>query len=375
MLPKLETIDPSLLLNVVRQDQRSQEFEIRSWSVSKLSEQGMINPDGLFLFRGSGQDQQGTRPWSVVLKIIRDRGFGSDPSFNWYWKREALAYASGLLNDLPGPLRAARGYGVQEFEGEAWLWIEHLVDRLDGHWGLAQHVFAAEQLGQFNGAFLNGAPQPDFPWLNRGQSRDWVKFWAPEEFSDQPGMLQVFSERQLEQFHQLWAEREQFLGILDSLPAAFSHYDFKRRNLFLVQSASGADEIAAIDWAECGVGALGRDLAYVVGTNCFFREYPSTALAELDARAFEAYLAGLRQTGWQGSEKDVRLGYAAWLALKFGTIMPRMVGGALATEEARLKAATDNQMSMDELIVFWRHLGDFILDRYVEARALAERAR
>jgi hypothetical protein len=373
MLPRLQAIDSSVLVKVVRQDQRSPDFEITSWSVRKLSDQGAINPDGLFLFNGVGHDTQGTRPWSVVLKVVKDIGLSDDPGYNWYWKREALAYDSGFLGSLPGPLRAARGYGVQEFEGEAWIWMEHLVDRLDGHWGLEQHAFAAQQLGQFNGAFLNGAPQPDYPWLNKNQAQDWVAYWSPDKFWDQPSIPEVLPEHNLQRLKQLWAERERFFRILDSLPAAFSHFDFKRRNLFLLQRAGGADELAAIDWAECGVGALGRDLAYVVGTNFIFQEYPPAAIQELDAAAFEAYLSGLRQSGWDGNIDAVRLGYSAWLALKFGTGMPRMVAGSLATEESRRSAERGNHMPIEELISTWSHFGDFIVQRYDEARRLAER--
>ena len=308
----------------------------------------------------------------MVLKVIKDMGWSDDPGFNWYWKRGALAYESGLLDNLPGPLRAARGYGVQEFEGEAWIWMEQVVDRMDGHWSLEQHAFAAQQLGQFNAAFLNGTPQPDYPWLNKSQSQDWVNYWSPDKFLDQPCLLEVFPEPNLKRLRQLCAERERFLAILDTLPAAFTHHDFKRRNLFLLQRADGSDELVAIDWAECGVVALGRDLAYVIGTNYLFNEYAPAAIEELDAAAFEAYLSGLRQAGWQGDVNAVRLGYTAWLALKFGSSMPRMLAGALATEESRRNAARSNHMPVEELISTWSHFGDFILGRYDEARRLAE---
>jgi hypothetical protein len=122
------------------------------------------------------------------------------------------------------------------------------------------------------------------------------------------------------------------------------------------------------------VGALGRDLAYVVGTNCIFHEYPVAAVEELDSMAFESYLSGLRQTGWRGSVEAVRLGYTAWLALKFGTSMPRAVAGSLATEESRQNAARSNHMPIEELISTWSHFGDFILSRFDEARRLADRS-
>ncbi len=109
MLDKLRLVESTLLADVVRKDQRSQSFEIQDWSVQKLSHQGAVNPDGLFRFSGQGSDSKGSRPWSVVLKIVKDPGGNVDSSFNSYWKREVLAYQSGLLANLPGPLVAARG--------------------------------------------------------------------------------------------------------------------------------------------------------------------------------------------------------------------------------------------------------------------------
>ena len=81
----------------------------------------------------------------------------------------------------------------------------------------------------------------------------------------------------------------------------------------------------------------------------------------------------MRQAGWQGNVDAVRLGYTAWLALKFGTSMPRIVAGSLATEESRRNAEHSNHMPVEELISTWSHFGDFILNRFDEARRLADR--
>lgn len=71
MLARLKEIDMAILNDVVKKDQGSPSFEISEWSVKRLSSQGVMNPDGLWLFSGEGSDRQGSRPWSVVLKIIQ----------------------------------------------------------------------------------------------------------------------------------------------------------------------------------------------------------------------------------------------------------------------------------------------------------------
>jgi hypothetical protein len=76
---------------------------------------GMGEPfgTGLYRFRGRAEVQNQVRQWQLILKITRaDVGyFSNDPSSWSYWKREALAYQSGLLDDLPGQLTAPRCFG------------------------------------------------------------------------------------------------------------------------------------------------------------------------------------------------------------------------------------------------------------------------
>ncbi len=373
MLDKLRLVDSTLLADVVRKDQRSPDFEIQDWSVQKLSDQGGVNPDGLFRFSGQGSDSKGSRPWSVVLKIVKDPGGNVDPSSNWYWKREVLAYQSGLLADLPGPLLAARGYGVQEYPGEAWIWMEYLTDRLGGRWGLEQFVFAARQLGQFNGACLNNPSFEGIPWMNKNQAQAWAQANCPEGSWDHPLVRKYIPVRTLERIQRLWAEREHVFRLLDSLPAAFSHFDYKRRNLFLRRQVNGSDEVVAVDWAECGVGALGRDLAYVVGSNSFFCETDPGLIKELDANAFEGYVSGLKDAGWQGNTDLVRLGYLAWMSFKWAIIFPGLVRNNLATEESRAGVAHFLHVSAEEVVSTWALLSEYMLDCADEARELEEK--
>jgi hypothetical protein len=48
-LGELRRIDPAVLLEVVRQDKRCPSYELLDWTVSRLSDRGLANPEGLFL--------------------------------------------------------------------------------------------------------------------------------------------------------------------------------------------------------------------------------------------------------------------------------------------------------------------------------------
>ena len=136
MLEQLQNLDINLLTPVVRQDQRSATFEITDWAVAPLSDKGVSNPDGLFLFNGHGQDHQGQRPWSVVLKALNDRGETLAPSHLWYWKRELLVNQSGFLSNLQGLVATPRCYGIVEREHDGWIWMEHIIARSNERWTL-----------------------------------------------------------------------------------------------------------------------------------------------------------------------------------------------------------------------------------------------
>jgi hypothetical protein len=51
---------------------------------------------------------------SLILKAVGPASGSLEPSTWGYWKREALVYQSGLLNDLPGDLITPRCLGIVE---------------------------------------------------------------------------------------------------------------------------------------------------------------------------------------------------------------------------------------------------------------------
>jgi hypothetical protein len=113
-----------------------------------------------------------------------------------------------------------------------------------------------------------------------------------------------------------WAERETLLEALDAQPQLLCHQDANRRNLLDTGSAN-RPQMVAVDWAFMGPGAAGQELAALVVGSVLLYEAEVEALPQLERVAFEAYLRGLRRTGWRGDERAVWLGYAATAGLRY----------------------------------------------------------
>jgi hypothetical protein len=369
---QLQHLDASLLTAVVQQDQRSPSFAIVDWQAERLSDKGIINPDGLFRVYGHGRDNGETRPWSVVLKVLHQPNHTPEPANLWYWKRELEAVQSGLFATLPDAICAPRFYGVTVQHDSDWLWMEHLTDAVAAPWRLEEYAYAAHQLGRFNAAYLHDTPLPEAPWLCRGHARTWAEGLPPHAAWDDSIVQRFFSHTLRQRVIQLWAERERFYAMLEWLPQVFSHFDFQRRNLFLRPGASGQQEIVAVDWGLCGIGALGGDLYSLVGSSAVMLEWPPAQLAALDEAVFAAYIDGLGVGGWDGDPRLARLGYTAWLALHWGMALP--AGAAFwFAEPMAPRAVRQFGHPVEELAVAWATTCDFALTRADEARNLMAR--
>ena len=116
----LQSIDNATLTPLVREALGSDTVEVVDWK----AEQHHVSATRARIFRmsGSARDQGQEVPWSLILKIAPVVDDRVDPPGTHYWKREALAYESGLLEDLPGGIAAPRCLDVVEQPGgEFWL--------------------------------------------------------------------------------------------------------------------------------------------------------------------------------------------------------------------------------------------------------------
>jgi hypothetical protein len=361
MLEKAQAVDPDILADVVRQDQRDPSFQILDWTVAPLSSQGIINPEGILLFSGRGRDGHEVRPWSVVLKMI------AKPP-----QREFLFAQSGLAARLPAAVVPPRVYAVSEDADCFWIWMERLVSDHAEAWTLDDYAFAARQAGRLNGAFVTSQPLPEFPWLGRGHVRGWLRFPATIDPYQNPIITGAFSPALLARVRQLWDESERFLAVLDRLPQTFSHFDMQRRNLFIRRRADGEDELAALDWANCGIGALGGELSFLVPGNVAMFSVGVADLPALDAAAGAAYLSGLHDAGWRGDPQIVRLGYAAWASLYFGAATPAIASHWTASEAMRNYGWQQFGLGPEELAQQWAGMCEFCIDLGDEALELME---
>ena len=215
----------------------------------------------------------------MVLKVVADVDLTGDPLIDRlptneginYWKREALAFSSGLLIGWPGPLVPVHCYGVEEVsKSQAWIWLE-------AREGAGPHaLLTIEQLASAAYDFGALAAQwqsklPDvrhYPWLAQRWLRGWValvRIFAVDHFLDHDGgcgngsavepFLNASTRRRIAE---LISDADDLLAGFDSLPVTLAHHDPQWGNLF----ATAPDELpartVAIDWGSSGSPPLAR---------------------------------------------------------------------------------------------------------------------
>ncbi len=265
--------------------------------------------------------------WPLILKIISAAETGLSPagqaiSHPLYWKREALAYQSGLLDTLPGAVTAPRCYAVMErAEDTIWLWLEDVSDS-GALWSLEHYARAAWHIGRLNGASINRTLP--YPWLNRaGSPRGLLEAfkWLEPVIADPQvwthALLQeAFPIPVQDRLLRLWQDRHRCIDHFESLPQTLCHMDAWQRNMFLRES-----QLVLIDWAYTGYGTLGTDAADLFAASYHMLEVEICEPDVMAATIFKGYMAGLRDSGWHGDESDVRFAFQVFAALKYAGIL------------------------------------------------------
>jgi len=313
---KVEVTQP-YLTDSLRHALGSQTLEVSDWQVCPLHG-GLELASAVLRLQGHAEEAGKSVPWSLILKIVRPSPENDHPQGVWYWKREALAYQSGLLHRLPGEITAPRCHAVREQpDGSLWLWLEDVQDEIGTSWPLEHYGVVARHLGQFNGAYLVGQPLPSEPWVTRDWVRKYVEHAAPmiEFMRDNPQhpiVRQWYPGSALAQVLAVWNMHSRLLDVLDRLPQTFCHQDAFKRNLF-----ARRDQTVAIDWGYAGIAPLGAELAALIVGSFGLYEVPASQAFELDRICFEGYVQGLHDAGWHGSPRLVRLGYTLTYLLRY----------------------------------------------------------
>jgi hypothetical protein len=214
---------------------------------------------------------------SAVLKLIAlNAGPPSrwasrpDPGDPYYWRREPLAYASGLLEPFGVPrLRAM----VERQDGSVALWLDDGGD--PPAWTPELLGDAARRLG-----FAQARASFDAPWLGRGFLREYLALHAV-------------------------TSGEATLARLDAMPATLCHNDMHPANVL--------EGGLVIDWAYCGIGAPGLDAGVLAADGLADEAFPVEEAEAVAAAVWDGYLAGLDGAF---DEDDVRFAFVHGTALR-----------------------------------------------------------
>jgi hypothetical protein len=254
--------------------------------------------------------------------------------------------------------------------------MEDIEDEIGLEWPLEHYRVVARHLGEFNGSYLIGRPIPFHPWLSRGWLRGYVAVSAAHvpqlpDFLGHRLVGRAYPGDVVEGLLHLWAEREVFLDALDCLPQTLCHMDAFRRNLFIRRTTDGRDQTVAIDWANMGTGAIGEELVPLVAAS-LGEDVPIDRAVELDKVAFDGYLEGLRQAGWGGDQRIVRLGYAAASAMRYTFILVTIWLNIARDESREARWERTVGVSIEDWADHGRELTRFLLGLAAEARELLD---
>jgi hypothetical protein len=284
---------------------------------------------------------------SRVLKIVR-HGVDSTPDQLWqsgpdeshrnYWKREWLAFDSGLLDTLPGKLRAPRkALTTQHGDGECWIWMEDVAGRTSAALHLDDYARIAYALGTTQGAYASGnVSLPAQPWLSRDWLRGWVDVCA--HFIDTIRDDARWSDPRLERLEplrsrvsDLWDRRDELFTTAEEPPLTIVHWDFWPMNLYV----SGDDDVVAIDWSQIGLSGVTHDLDQLTIDTVWMHIRPDESLHVLEDLVLPAYHQGLRDSGFAVDVTQLRRWYGAASALRYGWLAGGQVD--LVADPARVQ--------------------------------------
>jgi hypothetical protein len=384
-------LDRDEVTQVVRRMLGRETLSLMEWSAHPLSyavrsatSAGIWRIQGTATPTGPEPGEQ-TLTRSLILKVTQPSGVGSDDIGHWnYWRREASAYESGLLERLaaedgadPSGLAVPRCWNVEQRpDGRLWLWLEDVAEDNGGPWSLERYGLAARHFGAFQGGFLQGRDLPSDAWLSRGWMRarvasfsDAMRRLHDPAIWEQPLVLRTCPRSLEGRLARLWDERGRLLDALDRLPQTVCHFDVWRPNL-LSRSGPLGEQTVVLDWSYVGIGAVGQDIGNLVPDSAGNFDIGVDQAKAMDQAVFAGYLQGLRAQGWTGDARQVRLGYAASAALGWGLGTPWWL---VWPEDKERQEQIERRWGrpLEELLVQRAALTEFVLDLADEAFELS----
>jgi hypothetical protein len=254
----------------------------------------------------------------------------SDEPAHWnYWRRESLAYESGLA------ATAYAGAGITapallgtsaRPDGGVALWLANVVGTGGFDWPVPRLARFARELGAAQARWAGCVPATQ--WLSRrwlaqyvAEAPNWLgpvdpAVWDHPNLAPWPAPVRA-------RLRELWASRHRILAVAEAAERTLCHLDVWPANL-----TDDAGASVLLDWSFTGEGAVGEDLANLIIDSFADGLMDIARLPELAETAVDGYLAGLRDGGWAGSPDAVRAAIHACGAAKYSWFGPAMAARA-----------------------------------------------
>jgi hypothetical protein len=250
----------------------------------------------------------------------------ADPRHWNYWRRELEVYQDDELrkqvHDAGLVLPEAE---VEEHAGGAVLYLEDIAGLPGPQFTLEDHAELARACGRWQ-----AQPAADVPWTSRGFLRDYsttrdVSWQLLDDDAAwrQPLVANHWPSGLRTSWKKLVAHRNELLTAVETLPRARCHLDLWVSNV--IRRPTG--EIALLDWAFTGDGAMGEDIGNHIPDAVFDLFWPAERMHELAETCIESYLEGLHEAGWRADPSEVRLAVMA-SGVKYAWLLPGLLARA-----------------------------------------------
>ncbi|GAE06408.1 hypothetical protein JCM10914_2565 [Paenibacillus sp. JCM 10914] len=293
----------------------------------------------------------GLQAWSIIVKVIKPESDEKNVTQHHnYWRREALIFASDILEELPNcikVIKVPRCYLVEEqCDDTIWIWMEQIEGTYATN--MDQFFFIARQLGQWNGAYMTGyTALPQYDWLCQA----WLKSWTTASLKYAPDVETYINGTSNDQVRAMWIwyqnlihKLDEMLHSLEQLPRVLAHQDLSQMNMFIVEGVNANSQLALIDWQFMSISGVGEDLGKLFGVNMSLGIIQQEQYDEFQTTLYDSYLEGLRAVGWQGEECLVRYGFCLSMALRAVWEVPQYVSLL-----AQLEKDPTNQQRIDRI--------------------------
>ena len=187
-----------------------------------------------------------------------------------------------------------------------------------------------------------------------------------------PDVQLAYPEPIVDRLKRQWAHRHEFQAAIAKLPVTVCHNDSHTENLFSRRRPDGSQETVAIDWELLGIGPVSSDITYLVIATLRRLAVDMKDADALEEAVLDGYIAGLRDAGWNADEREIRLGFAAGVALRLG-LVPQTLD-LILNEERRSQAERGWHRPVEDLIGRWSQVAYFVLDRADRARRMLDEA-